>query len=216
MQMPHEQMVRAYAVQGANPYAKQPWSSGDIGTLVIGLLAPLLLWLAFSGGHGAIDQPRPDAALGQTWYIAAVVLGLMALGGVAVLGMERFAVRGGIALAVAVPFGFVIALTGQDYGYFGGFFFTLFNPVFWILMALGIAHLTVVLVLAVSQGGRAGADAAAIGGVGMALGLSGAALYHLVTLEQQVAAAQAAYADTPAPAMVLVALLMLAVAWRRR
>lgn len=180
--------------------------------LAVGLLGPVLVASAFVTAHSAIDQPEPDTGTGGLWFLITLLL-------VAMVVFLQFrllrphAGRAAWGLFATVP-AFAIAMiagTGYDDGGLGlgGVLAT---------VAL-VAYLVVVGIVALAAGdeGRGkSVTAVLVGGAGICAGIGLAALFLLMTLQEQAEEAREAYESPTLQAVAVLVVLLATAAWRRR
>lgn len=191
---------------------QQQGTGGSPWPWVFGLALPFVAFMFFAMGFAAVDTPDPDKGLAGTMYGATVIVGIVAVVAPMLRREHRLTFAG--ALPFAVLFGWFMAdMFDGAYGD-GGFGFTLAHLLFigpGILVAYGIGA----LVGGLMHRGAGVAWAFQMVGTGVTAGYGVAAMYHLATLERQVEEARAAY-DTPGIGIVVLAVALLVLAWRRR
>jgi hypothetical protein len=182
--------------------------------LLPAVAAPVLALGLFLVGHTAMDHLEPKVAGAAAAYALAVVV---AGGGLYyLLKAEGVAGRAVAAAAgcVALPVAYYAGQLGELYG-FAALFLLLIGERF--LVWYGVALALGLIVLAIARKPSLMVSFLEVGGLGLGLGIAGAALYHLATLEHQADLARAAH---QVPGLGVVGLLVLlasaAVLARRR
>lgn len=199
--------------------ARPPWPARDLTAAIVGLALPVLVFALFESALQSIDRPVPDVAAARVAYIMVAVMGF---GGTAALCVLRRR-QAGFVLAIGAAAALVVAplMAMLAEGSYGSRSFGLFYasagggpgplPVFVILW---VAMLVPTLCLLSRP--RRSATMGAVAGAVLLLSTAGAAVYHLITIEEQAVAAARAYESVPGLPVVLLAAVLAMLAWRRR